>query len=266
MTEGYQLFATGKERYLELARNCARSLKHWDHSRPVQLVTDLRHCLQLPDTQLFDVVTSFSPREGYSGPLTKLQMLDHASFDCTMFVDADCLLLKPDIDRWWRQGRAGPGVAIAGNRRGKGPWYGMAIEEMCALAGVDTLVQMNSGAVYFQRGQVAEQFFGQAHQLYADLGNFTQHNHRLSGPPDEPYLALAMTRAGIAPVPVFAADGAAWMLSTVRSSAHALDAFDGQPRLTKDRELSPSICHFVGLQPADLYQRLVAQFCESAGA
>ncbi len=258
--QGYQILASGDGRYLDLARDCARSLHYWDSRRPVQLVTDLEHRLTKSDAPLFDVVTPFSPREGYTGPLTKLQMLEHAAFESTMFVDADCLLLKSDIDHWWEQGQGGPGVAIAGTKRGRGEWYGMSIEAMCELASVESLVQMNSGAVYFRKNSIAEMFFDTAHSLFADLGNFTQHTHRASGPPDEPFLAIAMARCGIEPVSVFDAAGSAWMLSTVRSFEHKLDAFDGNPRLTKDRELSPTICHFVGLQPTELYRKLVAQF------
>lgn len=264
--QGYQLIATGAEKYLDLARNCAASLKTWDAQRPVQLVTDRTGLLRAADQQLFDIVTPYNPVEAYAGPMVKMLAPEYAVFEEVMFVDADCLLVKSDIDSYWSQLSTGPSVAIPGSWRSSGDWYGMSIATMCELACVPRLVQMNSGVIYFRRDVDAKRFFSEACALYAQLGNFTQHSHRALGPPDEPYLALAYGRLGWDPFPVAHDDGNAWMLSTIGSSEHEVDAIKGEISMLKGQRLSPTLCHFVGLQPAALYAELAAYFHSQRGA
>lgn len=260
MTQGYQLIAMGDARYLAMAEACAASIRHWDGKRPIQLVTDRAEAAPRPG--LFDHVTPLPPDPGFAGPAVKLRIAEAAIFAETMFVDADCLMLKADIDRHWAMLAEGPAIGIAGHWRTAGDWYGMDIAEMCRLGDVGRLAQHNSGAIYVRTGAEAAAFFATARALLAGLGNFTGLVHYGIGPSDEPYLALAMARHGIDPRPMRLADDpeAAWMIATINGRDFALDPWSGHPRFIRRRSVSPTLCHFVGLSPRADYERLAKAY------
>lgn len=261
-TQGYQIIATGDRKYLFIAVNCAASLRHWDPGRPIQLVTDAAPDALAPFRYLFDVVTPYRDHPVFTGPLVKLRMFEFAVFDETMFVDADCLLLKPDIDAYWRRLSEGYDVAIPGTWESEGPWYNMDIAEICRIAGIERLLKINSGVCFFKRNAAAAAFFDACAGLYDRLGNFTKHIHRDAGPPDEPYFAIAFGALGRKGFPYHEEGGDGWMITTIQSRAFDLDAFSGRVRYTKadGRVVSPSLVHFVGLQPNRVYRALSRQF------
>lgn len=256
-SQGYQIIATGAERYLIMAAACAASLRVFDGTRRIQLVTD-RTPAELCGFRhhaLFDDVTPV-PADAGAGPIVKLRAYDCAIYDETMFVDADCLLLKRDIDHYWAKLSAGYEATLPGLWRSEGPWYGMDIADMCALAGISRLVQMNSGAFFFKRGMVAKEMFDTALELVDRLGNFTGHLHG-AGLADEPYLALAMGLLGLEPHPMRDEHCNSWMTATMNSLEVHVDAVSGQPALVKrHRTLSPSLCHFTNLFPNEAYKRV----------
>ena len=58
-SQGYQIIATGAERYLTMASACAASLRLFDGTRPIQLVTDrtVEALADHPYRGLFDDIT-----------------------------------------------------------------------------------------------------------------------------------------------------------------------------------------------------------------
>jgi hypothetical protein len=262
-SRGYQLIATGQAKYVDLAAACAASLRIWDGTRPIQLVTDL-DLTGYPDRALFDHVTTCVPDPDLFGAMVKLRAYDLSIFDDTMFIDADCLLLKPDMDRHWDDLLARD-FAIVGHWRETGEWYDMAVADMCRAAGIARLVQLNSGGMWFRKGETAAAVFAEAKALFARLGNFTRHIHHGGAASDEPYLGLAMGVLGVDPYPLRDAAGRAWITSTHRVPELQLDALSGETALVRpDRIVSPSICHFVSLRPRELYDRLAADLLVEA--
>ena len=252
--QGYQLIATGAERYLRLAAACAASIRYWDPSRPIQLVTDIPELGRYAG--LFDVVTPYTPRAGFEGPAVKLRMHEFGVFEETMFVDADCLMMKSDIGRYWNDLSAHHDVTTPGLWFTKGGWYGTTIEEMLKVAGVPRLVKMNSGVFYFKKNRVADDFFLAANDIYTELGNFTNHIHHGLGAADEPTFAVTFGRLGVEPYSVMDADGSSWMTSTYKTSDWRLSPTNGDPRFWKGVDVSPTLVHFVGLQPQPHFSEL----------
>lgn len=258
--QGYQIIATGPERYLDLAAACAASLRIFDGTRPIQLVTDRteEQFAAFRHHALFDDVTTVAA-DSMAGPIIKLWAYDCAIYDETMFVDADCLLLKRDIDRYWAVLSADYEATLPGHWREAGPWYDMDIADMCALTGIPRLVQMNSGTIFFKRGETGRKLFDTALELFERFGNFTGHLHGGLGAPDEPYLGLAMGALGLDPHPMRDDDCNSWMTATMNSLEVHADAVSGEPKLVKrHRVLSPSLCHFTNLFPRDVYHRVSA--------
>jgi hypothetical protein len=260
-TQGYQIIAVGPARYLDLAAACAASLRLFDGSRPIQLVTD-RKAAALRDSgyeHLFDDLMPAPVGPTAAGPIIKLHAYACAIYDETMFVDADCLLLKHDIDTYWSRLSAGYQATLPGHWRSQGEWYGMEIAAMCELAGISRLVQMNSGTIYFRRGKVGKSLFDTAQDLFERLGNFTRHIHAGTGAPDEPYLGMAMGALGLDPHPMRDEQCNSWMTATMNSLEVHVDATSGHPKLVKrHRTLSPSLCHFTNLFPRETYQRVAS--------
>ncbi|WP_162875420.1 hypothetical protein [Sphingomonas crusticola] len=267
-TQGYQIIAIGPARYLDLAAACAASLRVFDGSRPIQLVTD-RDDAALRDSgygHLFDDFTP-APTDAPAGPIIKLHAYDCAIYDETMFVDADCLLLKRDIDTYWSRLSADYQATLPGHWRREGQWYGMDIAEMCRLARIARLVQMNSGTFYFKRGLIGKSLFDTARALFGRLGNFTRHIHGGTGAPDEPYLAMAMGMLGLDPHPMRDEQCNSWMTATMNSLEVHVDATSGRPALVKrHRTLSPSLCHFTNLFPREAYDRVARELLVMAQA
>jgi hypothetical protein len=237
-----------------MAASCAASIRYWDPQRPIQLVTDVDELGEF--AWLFDVITPYRERVGFEGPASKLRMFEFAVFEETMFVDADCLMMKPDIGHYWSELAVNHDVTTPGRWRTHGNWYGTTIEAMLEQTHTERLVQMNSGVFYFKRNDTAREFFGITNELYMEFGNFTKHNHRGTGAPDEPTFAVAFGRLDIDPFRIVDADGSAWMVSTISGREWNLSATTGEPRFWKGGDISPTLLHFVGLDPEPHYSGL----------
>lgn len=257
--QGYQIIATGRRKYMELAISCACSIRYWDSKRPIQLVTDM-DINDFPGAEkLFDIVTKSYNDKTFFGTLDKLNAEEYSVYEKTMFVDADCLFLKDDIDNIWNA-VSGKKFAISGKKSTDGEWYGSDVSEILLKTEISYLVRMNSGSFYFEKQEENQSVLNLSKELYKKYGNFTGHIHRGIAPPDEPYLALAMGALGLDPEPVKFENGSTWMLSTIGSDSHSMSAFDGHPLFNKGEFVSPTICHFVGLEPLQLYNSVVNEF------
>lgn len=100
-SEGYILIAANKHHYLELAVSAACSLKYND-DRPVALM--ISGGLSVPKcySSLFDHIVAFDPGPPYDGMFVRRFVLEQYSpFARCMHIDADCLLIGDNIDRFW---------------------------------------------------------------------------------------------------------------------------------------------------------------------
>lgn len=252
-----------------MAAACAATLRMFDGTRPIQLVAD-RSAEVLASSDYsarFDHVAPVTGEVATAGPIAKLHAFEHAMFDETMFVDADCLLLKRDIGIYWSRLSKGYDLILPGLWQDRGDWYGMAIADMCRLAGIDRLVQMNSGAFFFKRTAAAKTVFDTARALLNRLANFTAHVYRGTGAPDEPFFALAMGILGVEPFPTRDDHCDSWMTATMNSLEVHADATSGRPQLVRrHRKLSPSLCHFTSLFPREIYDWVARDLLAAARA
>lgn len=276
--EGYLLLATGPAQYVEMARNLAASLRIMDATRPICLVHDEDFEPGPGDDRLFDDYSLLPNDPAYPGFMNKIRLFGRTPYSRSMFVDADCLLMKRDVDTWWQVACSQP-FAIPGTPRREGEWKGSDIGTLLRQEGAPYLVQMNSGVFSFDRSPAAARFFAglvdfyerRHHALAVGLhrGRFAQ--------TDEIYLGLWMGLSGIFPV-ISRIGHDTWMNSTWRAFRYELSATQGTSMLRKPTRsiagipnplfgwdtLSPSFVHFVGLKPARHYQKLASQFRAAA--
>jgi hypothetical protein len=272
--DGYLILAVGTVGYADMARNLAASIRVMDGTRRICLVHDEAFLPGERDARLFDEFSLLRNDPRYPGVMNKIRLFPTSPFHRTMFVDADCLLLKSDINHYWDLARDHP-FAITGKRRTHGEWKGVNVATLLSQERAPYLVQMNSGVFCFDNGPEAAGFFAGLNDFYlrrkegVALG--LHHGRRTQA--DEIYIGLWMGLNGL--------DGCgravgenSWMASTWGAFGMTLKPECGvsvmrKPRLSAfgrpnpiggwDR-LSPSFVHFIGLKPSGEYRRLAAYF------
>jgi hypothetical protein len=272
--EGYLILATGPARYIDMARNLAASLRVMDGTRRICLVHDEAFQLAADDHRFFDDTAILTDDPLYPGFMNKIRLFPTSPYRRTMFVDADCLLMKRDIDAYWDMARPFF-FAITGDRRTRGEWKGAEIAQLLAQEGAPYLVQMNSGVFCFDDSPAAKHFFEGLNDFYLrrreHLGVGLHRGKQAQT--DEIYIGIWMGLNGMDSCGGKIGDNS-WMVSTWRGFWMTLDPAGGRSVIRKPKRsiagvpnpiggwdrLSPSFVHFIGLKPAAAYQRLAAYF------
>ena len=272
--EGYLLLATGPAKYVEMARNLAASIRVMDGTRRICLVHDGEAQFDVSDTLYFDDYALLPDDSLYPGFMNKIRLYSTSPYRRAMFVDADCLLLKRDVETYWSMTRS-YFFAITGSRRTDGEWKGANISQLLMQEGAPYLVQMNSGVFAFDNSPEAAEFFAGLNDFYLRRrGELGVGLHR--GRPaqtDEIYIGLWMGLNGMDSCGGRVGENS-WMVSTWRAFWMTLDPERGMAVLRKPRRstagipnpflgwdrLSPSFVHFIDLKPRRQYDRMARYF------
>ncbi len=277
--QGYIILATGPRKYIDMAANLAASLKAMDPSRRVCLVHDADAEVPAMLRPLFDDTACLRPDPLYPNVMNKLRLFDHSPYQQTMFVDADCLLVKKDVDHYWAAASSNF-FSITGGRRTEGEWKGVRIEDVLRQEGAAYLIQMNAGVFYFDKSDQARAFFEGLNAFYLrrrEFLNIALHRGE-KAQTDELYLGVYMGLQGMDCRHVANDAGNSWMVSTWHGMGCRFDPdtghaviykpsryFSGLPLPLGLRRLSPTFAHFIGLKPNRLYQKLANDFRRRVG-
>ena len=272
--EGYLLLATGPVKYLEMARNLAASLRIMDGKRRICLVHDEAAEFADDDHRFFDDYAVLPDDPLYPGFMNKIRLFPTTPYQRTMFVDADCLLLKRDIDLYWQMSCAKP-FAITGERRTEGEWKGADIAKLLRDHNAPYLIQMNSGVFCFDDSPETQVFFEGLNHFYMchrdTLGVGLHRGSRAQT--DEIYIGMWMGLNGMDSVSGRIGENS-WMVSTWRAFWFKLDPRDSISILRKPKRsiagipnpiggwdrISPSFVHFICFKPARRYCKLALHF------
>jgi hypothetical protein len=273
--EGYLILATGPARYLDIARNLAASIRVMDgKNRRICLVHDEDARLGPDDARFFDDYALLPDNASYPGFMNKIRLFSTSPYRRAMFVDADCLMLRRDIDTYWEMAKAFP-FAITGARRTRGEWKGADVAQLLQQEGAPYLVQMNSGVFCFDNSPEAANFFAGLNDFYLRRkDHLCVGLHR--GKPaqtDEIYIGLWMGLNGLDSCGGKVEENS-WMVSTWRAFGMKFDPVRGLAVMRKPKRsifgipnpiggwerLSPTFVHFVGLRPAKPYNWLSDYF------
>ncbi|MFL1463376.1 hypothetical protein ACI6QG_14315 [Roseococcus sp. DSY-14] len=280
MRQGYIVLATGDAKYTAMAVNLAASLRVTDPGRGVCLVCDRGQEPRGPEAALFEHVVGITGDTRFPHVMNKIRVFDLSPYDSTMFVDADCLLAKDDVDSWWRACETRP-FSVTGGAKRAGEWKGVEVSELLRAQGQDYLIQMNAGVFHFTRTPEGRAFFAGLEAFYLDkMEELSVTNYK--GPNSqsfELYLGLYMGRLGMDCANVANRGEDSWMVSTWRALWFDIAPERGRCTIWKgarhlwglpflprqvDR-LSPTFPHFVALKPRRLYDRLAAYYRHRAG-
>lgn len=150
-SEGYILIAANKHHYLELAVSAACSLKYSD-DRPIALM--ISGGLSVPKcySGLFDHIIAFDPPPPYDGMFVRRFVLEkYSPFARCMHIDADCLLIGDDIDRFWTMFADRP-FGVMANLKTSGKCYRdtMDVDEVVKSGIAPGVYITNWGVFYYE--------------------------------------------------------------------------------------------------------------------
>jgi hypothetical protein len=272
--QGYLTIALGSDRYVEMAVNLAASLRHFDKSRPICLVHDDKVTIPEDARKLFTHFVKLETRDDYVGCMNKILLDEVSPFEETMYIDADCLLVKDDIDRHWKA-LSRNYFGMTGDKRHTGQWNNLNIDSARQRFSIPHVVQMNSGVFYFRRGEESARFFSRLRALYRDhrdeLSNI--HQGRKNQYADEPFFGIAMAEFGIEPLQGEPGQGSL-MVTTWRARNCSFRPDIQYSRIDKPKAFwfgisllpkgwvqhSPTIAHFIALKPRSVYDKIVEYF------
>lgn len=237
-TRGILTLAHGQQKYVDMAIYLARSIRMNSPNQTLAVVTDRSEMEMKP---WFDVVVPLNPEHGTGMAAQKLDLYDNSPFRETIYIDADCLVVR-DLSFLWNlfEGRD---MSAIGSEMRSGFWAGMDVQATCSKLAIPYIVQLNGGVFYFRRGELAGRIFRTARELiqrYAEIGIA-----RLRGDiNDEPLISLAMAMCHQHPVD----DCGLGMKTRIGlSGPFEMDILKGHCRFTKHGEVvEPAIMHFGG--------------------
>lgn len=274
--QGYLTVALDFDRYADMAVNLACSIRHFDKVRPICLVHNTKVTLSETAKNVFTHFICLEPREGYLGCMNKIRLDEVSPFDETMYIDADCLLVKSDID--WHWGRMSENYfSMTGEKRYAGRWNNLDIDKVRQIFSISHIIQMNSGVFYFRKGPDATCFFSRLRELYHNHKDLLSNIHqgRSGQYADEPFFGVAMGEFGIDPLGVVPNHGSL-MVTTWRARNCIFRPEQEISRIDKPRTYwfgirhlprhwvrhSPTIAHFIGLKPRAVYEKTADYFRE----
>jgi hypothetical protein len=236
-SRGILTMAYGGRRYRDQAVTLARSLDRWSPGIPRAVITDAS------DRRLrglYDQCIALDPSRGPK-LAHKLWLPDYSPFEETLFIDADCLVVRNLEFLWELFGGLAVG-AVGEDHARDGHWFG-DVARRCDRFGLDSMPAFNGGLYYFRRSAETDLVFADARRLassYEELGFARLRNGSIA---DEPLLSVAMARSPHAAM--VHDDGRAMRTPLgIRGRLH-VDVLHGVGRFVKrDRTVEPAIIHF----------------------
>ncbi len=233
--QGYITIALGPQKYVDMAVNLAKSIRFFDPTRPICLIHDAHVILSDADRGVFDDLRLLTADPAYVGVANKIRIYDVSPYDETMYIDADCLLGRGDIDRHWQKA-AKHYFTMTGEKAVSGTWNDLDIANICQNFSIPYVVRMNSGVLYFKKSTETAAFFAKVNWLYHNhrttISNI--HQSRTNQYADEPLFGVAMGMFGLSPVEGSAAEGS-WMVTTWRARRCRVDLATGEWSLEKPK-------------------------------
>lgn len=273
MPQGYLTLATGDRQFFDAAANLAISVQLNDTKRPISLLCDDASKLKAEEKKLFDRIIVALPGTLSVGCSGKLDLPGFLPYSETMFLDSDCLIMKPDMDRHWEK-LATQCFNVTGKIKKKGFWYTFAIADVCEALFLPYMVRLNSGVMYFKKGAALDAFLETVTDLRENARDvlFVQHRDMTAQFADEPFWSAAMARMEMEPAKYTKKDGT-MMETTYMARDFKFDPIDHLSELYKSRGYwlwerffskgwdlcSPTIAHFIRFKPRALYRECVDQ-------
>lgn len=237
---GFLTMAFGAPRYIAQAEALAHSLRLHMPDLPICLVTDKPR-----EVGLFDDIVVMDPI-GVRGTVLKTRMYDYSPYEETLFIDSDCLVMRPIHDHIDKM-RAWDFTPVCNSYLKAGDtdlWLediGAALEKV----GGEAFAKFNGGIYFFRKSEHAREVFFRSLEILERASDLGVLDFDSAGPGEETLigLALAQMQAG----PLYDDDFGLMRTPLNSSGAIFVDPVAGRSRIAKNgREMSPAILHFCG--------------------
>ena len=252
-TRGILTLAFGSPRYIEMAKSLARSLLLHDPGLPRAIVTDST------DPELATLFTHVLPlrREYGSNVRQKLFLDDYTPFEETLFIDSDCLAVRP-LDDFWLAFQDVP-FGVCGQRilyAGETDEY-LDVGFILRRFHLSGLPKFNGGIYYFRRTLEAIRLFDTARDLMNHATELHFTDFRGDGPADEALFSVAMALHGLTVTDM----GLGGMWTPIDATSRLqVDVPNGLCFFTKrGRRLAPHILHAATFTGSLFYLRECAK-------
>ncbi|MEJ8801769.1 hypothetical protein [Pontibacter sp. H249] len=246
MTRGIITIATGNKRYLEMAKNLAKSLTLNMPSVSKAVITD---SIDHEFHSYYDFVIPVDKGKG-NGIIQKLYIYDYSPFDETIFIDVDCLVVR-EFNFLWTLFQ-NEDVSVIGRKVFSGKIWGSTIENFKAKLNIEYLLSFNGGVYYFKKNKIAEQVFNKAKTLVTSYDELGIDRHR-GGINEEPLMSLAM---GIFRMNSIDDERLGMYTPVNLKGTINIDVLKGKCEFVKgDTLVSPAIMHFGGGYPEAFHYR-----------
>ncbi len=229
-----------RKKYVMMAKGLAQSLILHSPNIRRAIVTDSRDS-EL--NKLYHIVIPLNPEWG-QGMWQKLYINEYSPFAETIYIDSDCLVVKP-IDSLWDL-FAGVTFGVIGKQISTGQSFGGKIKDVQKIRDNFNLnsIPVFNGGLYFFEKKLATPVFLKAREIannYAQLGigNFQ------GGLSDETVFSIALAGQGINAI----SDPLGLTMRTLRgiSGPLKIDVLQGYCSFIKDaKPVEPAIVHFAG--------------------
>lgn len=237
-----------------MAKSLARSLMLHDPKLARAVVTDSND----PELRsLFHTVVPYRPEYG-SNVRQKMHLDLYSPFEETLFIDSDCLVLRP-LDHIWEVFKDADFGATANRTtltKGDKDEY-MDVDFLLNKFNLKGIPKFNGGAYYFKSRSHAVSVT--ARELLKDYVALRFTDFRNDGPADEPLYQVAMAIHGLESTDM--GTGGMWTPIMARGPVE-IDVLHGVCRFTKiigkpptPRLVEPDIMHFATFTDSVMYRR-----------
>ncbi|MCG6136147.1 MAG: hypothetical protein MET45_16100 [Nostoc sp. LLA-1] len=239
--KGVITLAYGKPKYINMAKNLARSLRLHSKHISCAIVTDNPNDTELQ--KLFHIVIPFKPEYG-SNVRQKLYLNSYSPYKKTIFIDSDSIIVR-NIDFIF-EAFEGRSFSLAGYRYLS---YGdqdnlinvdLVLTHFC----LDRLPKFNGGLYYFDKSDIANSVFKTAQNILLDWKKLGFSEFRGDGPGDEPIIAISMALNNQS---MFQDSGNMMRTPIGLKGSLDVDVLTGKSTFKKyDKFVSPAVVHFAG--------------------
>lgn len=261
--------AYGPRKFFEMAVNLALSIKLNDPARPITLLYKDKSELPEGAAQHFDHCAPFENLERYPGVTIKIGIYEPSPYEETLYVDADCLIVKRDMDRHWAKYGA-EDFMISGDIERRDETKSGHAQKIMNAVDIDYYIHMNAGVIFFRKSPRAEKVFEDARNMldarHPDL--LDERVRRGDGLSDQTFFAAAMARNKVMPISYTAEEGTI-MATTWQAKDVVFDVENGVGKLKKPTgfrllnrfwakgwvQHETSVAHFIEMKPRAIYQR-----------
>jgi hypothetical protein len=255
---GVLTVAFGHRDYARMAITMARAIRLRDAEMPLAVATDLAPELF---RDWFQYVIPW--RHAYASFYEfKFDLYAMSPFEETLFIDSDCMALRPvrDVMDLF----VGHDVSVAGQNVAS-PWWFVHPQRIRARLPRETYPGFNGGLMYFRRSPNAELVFERAREWVAEYDALGVARLSSGSINDEPMFSLAMAERGCRAV-----DNATHcIIYGPRLGRVDIDVLAATCEMDLDgKAVQPMICHFAGMNK-DRYvyerERLRLQYAGRCG-